>query len=47
MSNIEILNSLVKTLNINEDKNQEKLYGISTNFIRKLANFSFIKIGEK
>ena len=28
-------------MNINEGGNKEKVYGISTNFIRKLAGFFF------
>ena len=27
--------------------NEEKCYGVSTNFIRKLTDFSFIIIGER
>ena len=38
MSFIERFNLLVRTLNMNEDENVEKLHGISTNFIRKLTD---------
>ena len=34
MSVVERFNSIVRTLNMNKDDNEEKLYGISTNFIR-------------
>ena len=43
---LEILYLLVKTLNMNDD-NEEKCYGISTYFIRKLVDLFFIIIGEK
>ena len=29
------------------DEHEEKCYGVSTNFIRKITNLSFITIGEK
>ena len=47
MSIIKRFNTLVRTLNINEDKNQEKLHGISTKVIRKLTDLFFTIIGEK
>ena len=34
-------------MNMNEDENEEKLFSISTTFIKKLADFFFIIIGEK
>ena len=34
-------------MNTNDDENEEKLYGILTNFIRKLTDFFFVIIGEK
>ena len=46
---MSVLNRLfipVKTLNMN-DENEEKCYGVSTDFIRKLMDFFFITIGEK
>ena len=46
MSVIEKLYNLVKTLNIN-DENEEEWYGVSTDFIRKLTDFFFITISEK
>ena len=46
MSVLEKLYNLVKTLNVNDD-NEEKCYGISTDFIRKLTDFFLITIGEK
>ena len=36
----------VKILNMNDD-NDEKSYGVSTDFVRKLTDFFFITIGEK
>ena len=44
---IKILHQLLKMLNINEDDNEEKLYEIYTNFIRKLRGLFFTVIGEK
>ena len=44
---IKRLNTLVIMLNINEHDNMEKLYGILTDFIRKLENLLFTMIGEK
>ena len=41
------LNSIVRTLNMNEYGNAEKLYGILTNFIRKMTDYFFTIIGEK
>ena len=41
-----IFHTLVIILNINEDDNEEKLYGILINFIRKLTDFFFTIIGE-
>ena len=46
MCALEKLYNLVKTFNINDDKT-EKCCGVSTNFIRKLADLFFIIIGEK
>ena len=46
MSFLDRLYFLAMTLNMNEYDNEEKLYGISTNFIRKLKCF-FFKILEK
>ena len=46
MSVLKKLYNLVKTLNMNDD-NEEKLYGVSTDFIRKLTDNFFIAIGEK
>ena len=46
MSVIEELYNLVKTLNMNDDI-EEKCYGVSTDFIRKLTDLFFITIGEK
>ena len=46
MSAIEKLYNTVKTFNINDD-NDEKCYGVSTDFIRKLTDLFFIIIGEK
>ena len=46
MNAIEKLFLLVKTLNMNDD-NEEKQYGVSTGFIRKLTDLFFITIGEK
>ena len=43
---LEKLYNLVKTLNMNDD-NEEKCYGVSTNFIRKLTDSFFITIGKK
>ena len=40
------LYNLVKTLNMNDD-NEEKCYGVSNDFIRKLTDLLFITIGEK
>ena len=38
--------NLVKTLNMDDD-NEDKCYGVSTDFIRKSTDFFFITIGEK
>ena len=38
---------LVKTLNTNDDDNEAKLGGISTNIIRKFIDIFFIIISEK
>ena len=46
MNVIEKLYLIVKTLNINDD-NEEKCYGVSTNFIRKTTDLFFIIIDEK
>ena len=46
MSVLEELYNLVKTLNMN-DENEEKCYGVPTDFIRKLTDLFFITIGEK
>ena len=46
MSALESLYNLVKKLNMNDD-NDEKCYGVSTDFIRKLTDLFFITIGEK
>ena len=43
MSALEKLYNLFKTLNMNND-NEEKCYGVSTDFIRKLADLFFITI---
>ena len=40
------MHSLVRTLNMNEDENEEKLYIIWTNFIRKLTYLFLVRIGE-
>ena len=45
MSALKKLYNLVKTLNMN-DENEENIYGVSTDFIRKLTYFFFIIIGE-
>ena len=47
MSNKEKFYSLVKRLNVEEEYNEENLYEISTNFIRKLTDFFFILICKK
>ena len=47
MTIINILHLLLIMLNIIEDKNEEKVYGISTNFTRKLTDLFFTIIGEK
>ena len=46
MGVIEKIYNHVKTLNMNDD-NEEKCYGVSTDFIRKLTDLFFISIGEK
>ena len=46
MNVLEKLYLLVKILNMNDD-NEEKCYGVSTDFIRKLTGFIFIIIGRK
>ena len=46
MNALEKLYLFVKTLNMN-DENDEKCYGVSTYFIRKLTDLFFIIIGEK
>ena len=46
MSVINKLYNLVKTLNINDD-NEENCCGVSTDFIRKLTDLFFITIGKK
>ena len=46
MNVLNKLYNLVKTLNMN-DENQEKCYGVSIDFIRKLTDLFFITIGEK
>ena len=46
MNVLEEINLLVKTSNMN-DKNEEKCYGVSTDFIRKLTDLFFIIICEK
>ena len=46
MSTIEQLQNLIKTLNMKDD-NEEKCYGVSADFIRKLTGFFFVSIGEK
>ena len=43
---IQKLYKLVKALNVNYDS-EEKCYGVSTYFIRKLADLFFITTGEK
>ena len=47
MSIVNRLHTLVWMLNTNEDYNGKILYGILTNFIRKLTDFFFTMIGEK
>ena len=46
MNALKKLYSLVRTMNMNDD-NEETLYGISTNFIRKLTDLFFRIISEK
>ena len=46
MNVLEKFYVLVKISNMNDD-NEEKSYGVSTDFIRKLTDFYFIIIGEK
>ena len=46
MNVLEKLYNLVKTLNMN-DENEDKCYGVSTDFIRKLTDLFFIIIGGK
>ena len=46
ISVIKKLYNLVKTLNMNDD-NEEKCYGVSTDFIIKLRDLFFVTIGEK
>ena len=46
ISVLDKLYTLVKKFNIN-DYNEEKCYGVSTDFIRKLMGLSFKNIGEK
>ena len=43
---LDKLYNLFKTLNVNDD-DEEKLYGVSTYFIRKMTYLFFINIGEK
>ena len=46
MSALDKLYNIVKTLNMNDD-NEENCYGFSTDFIIKFTDFFFITIGEK
>ena len=46
MNVLEEFYFLVKTLNMIDD-NEEKVYGVSIDFIRKLTDLFFIIIGEK
>ena len=46
MSVLDKLYNLVKTLNMN-DENEEKCYGVSTDFVRKLTDLFFINIDEE
>ena len=45
MNVLEKLYLLVKTLNMNDD-NEEKFYGVSTDFIRKFMDLFFVLIGK-
>ena len=47
MNVLDILNLLIRTLNINDDDNEAKVCGILTKFIIKLTDVFFIVIGEK
>ena len=47
MNVLEKFNLLVRTLNMNDDDKEGKICGISTKFIRKLTDLSFLIIGEK
>ena len=47
MNVLEKLHLLFRTINMNDDDNEAKVCGISTNFIRKLTDFFFIIIGGK
>ena len=44
---VETFHLLLRTLNMNEDDNEETFYGILTNSIRTLTDLYFMIIGEK
>ena len=46
MSDLDKLYNITKALNVNYD-NEEKCYGVSTCFIRKLTDLFFLTTGEK
>ena len=47
MNVLEKLHLLFRTINMNDDDNEAKVCGISTNFIRKLTDLFYVTVCEK